>query len=239
MAAIGRPVWLFAVVAAACQILAPAQTPSAPAARTQARFTVVLDAAHGPDDPGALLPEDNSAPAKEKDVTLALSVRLRSLLAARGFTVVTTRESDTSLDAQHRAETANRALAQACLLLHASSTGSGIHLFLSALAPAQTGRILPWSTAQSASIERSIALAGVLNASLHHAGMKVTLGRASVSPIDSLNCPAVAIEIAPEPQSGARPIGPQDPAYQSRVAEALAAALLEWRSAPPAEFHQP
>ena len=203
------------------------------------RFTVVLDAAHGGDDLGATLPVENSANANEKDATLALSVRLRSLLAARGIAVVTTRENDTALDSQHRAEIANHAQAQACILLHASTTGTGIHLFFSSLPPAQAGHALPWSTAQSASVQRSIVLAGVLNASLRHAGMKVTLGRASVNPIDSLNCPAVAVEVAPESQSGGHSLGPEDSAYQSRVAEALAAALVEWRSANPAEPRQP
>jgi hypothetical protein len=44
-------------------------------------------------------------------------------------------------------------------------------------------------------------------------------------------CPAVAVEIAPDSDSGhAQPASLEDPGYQARVAEALAAALLEWRS---------
>ena len=78
------------------------------------RFVVVLDAAHGGDDPGARL----SNGQQEKAYTLALSVRLRSLLMARGIAVVTTRESDTTVDADRRAEIANHANAQACLSLH-------------------------------------------------------------------------------------------------------------------------
>jgi N-acetylmuramoyl-L-alanine amidase len=52
---------------------------------------VVLDAAHGGDDRAAASPTDR----KKRPSHLALSVRLRSLLAARGIQVVTTRESDT------------------------------------------------------------------------------------------------------------------------------------------------
>ncbi len=62
------------------------QAPSAP----QARFVVVLDAAHGGDETGGRLASGQF----EKTFTLALSVRLRSLLGARGIQVVTTRESD-------------------------------------------------------------------------------------------------------------------------------------------------
>jgi N-acetylmuramoyl-L-alanine amidase len=49
---------------------------------------VVLDAAHGGDDTGGHLANNQL----EKAYTLAFSVRLRSLLAARGIQVVTTRE---------------------------------------------------------------------------------------------------------------------------------------------------
>jgi len=100
------------------------QAPPAPAPR----FVVVLDAAHGGDDAGGTISTQSGQSGPEKAYTLALSVRLRSLLAARGISVVTTREADTALDAQHRAEIANHAQAQACLSLHASASGSGIQL---------------------------------------------------------------------------------------------------------------
>ena len=121
------------------------QPPSVPG--SPSRFVVVLDAAHGGDDPGARL--SNGQP--EKAFTLALSVKLRSLLAARGIQVVTTRESDAAVDSNHRAETANHAAAQACIILHASESGSGVHLFASSLAPAPPTRFAAWKTAQAAS----------------------------------------------------------------------------------------
>jgi len=218
-----------AACAAALQ-LAAAQAPLAPAA-PQPRFVVVLDAAHGGDDTGGHL----SGGQLEKAYTLALSVRLRSLLAARGIQVVTTRESDAAVDLNRRAELANHANAAACLSLHATESGSGVHLFASALAPAQPARFAAWKTAQAAWVTRSLALAGVLNSALLHAGFNVTLGRAALPALDSLACPAVAVEIAPEIASGrdsghAPSASLDDPGYQARVAGALAAALLEWRT---------
>ena len=68
---------------------------------------IVLDAAHGGDDTGGHL----SSGQLEKNANLAFSVRLRSLLGARGFQVVTTRESDQSVDLNRRAEIANHASA--------------------------------------------------------------------------------------------------------------------------------
>ncbi|MGA3081871.1 MAG: N-acetylmuramoyl-L-alanine amidase [Terracidiphilus sp.] len=212
--------WLAAASASA------QQAPPAPAAPPP-RFMVVLDAAHGGDDMGGRLANNQL----EKDFTLALSVRLRSLLGARGIQVVTTREADATVEPNRRAEIANRAKAEACLSLHATESGSGVHLFASSLAPAQPARFTAWRTAQAAAVTRSLALEGVLNSALQQAGMSVTLGRTSLPAIDSMTCPAVAVEIAPE-------LGPDkkvtaaldDPDYQARVAEALAAALLEWRS---------
>jgi N-acetylmuramoyl-L-alanine amidase len=221
--------WAIAALLAAGQLVAAQAPPSA-------RFVVVLDAAHGGDDPGGRL--SNGQP--EKAFTLAISVRLRSLLAARGMQVVTTRESDATVDLNRRAEIANHANAQACLSLHASESGSGIHLFTSSLTPTQPARFAAWKTAQSTWIPRSLALAGVLNSALLHAGMAVTLGRTTLLAVDSMTCPAVAIEIAPERGSGHTvKSGLDDPGYQARVAEALAAALVEWRSDWGSGAHQP
>jgi N-acetylmuramoyl-L-alanine amidase len=193
---------------------------------------VVLDAAHGGDDSGGSLKDSSGAAQPEKAITLALSVRLRSLLAARGIGVVTTRESDATVEADRRAEIANRANAQACLSIHASQSGSGgIHLYTSSLTPAEPARFVPWKTAQAAWVTRSLALAGVLNSAILHAGMTVTLGRTALPAIDSMACPAVAIEIAPEITADSpQPDSPIDTGYQTRVAQALAAAILEWRA---------
>jgi N-acetylmuramoyl-L-alanine amidase len=198
------------------------QAPAAP----QARFVVVLDAAHGGVDAGGHLANNRL----EKAFTLALSVRLRSLLTARGIQVVTTRDADVAVEPNRRAEIANHAQAEACLILHATESGLGVHLFASSLAPAAPARFAAWKTAQGGAVTRSLALAGVLNSALEHAGMSVTLGRSSLVAMDSMTCPAVAVEIAPEMGPDKKPAaGLDDLDYQARVATALAAALVEWR----------
>jgi len=160
-----------------------------------------------------------------------MSVRLRSLLGARGIPVVTTRESDAAVDPGKRAEIANHAQAQACISLHGSESGSGVHLYASSLAPAQPVRFAAWKTAQAAWVTRSLALEGVLNSALLEAGMSVTLGRTSLPAMDSMTCPAVAVEIAPELGPDKKVIAElDDPDYQARVATALAAALVQWRA---------
>lgn len=215
--------------AAAALIALPAHSSAVAQAPPAPRFVVVLDAAHGGDDAGAMLGSQ-----REKDLTLALSVKLRSLLVARGLAVVTTRESPADVDPERRAEIANHAAAQACLNLHATLSSvknePAVHLFLSSLAATpSTRQLLPWRTSQSAWITRSTALAGELNSALTHAGITVTLGRTSLPALDTMACPAVAVEIALEGR-GSTEAASSDAGFEAQVADALAAALVEWRA---------
>ncbi len=216
----GQPAANAPSAAAVPQVPAP-QPPPPPA---PPRFLVVLDAAHGGDDTGGGFDKKT-----EKEITLALSVRLRSLLAARGITVLTTRESDTTVTLDRRAEIADRFSAMACVSLHATQAGSGVHVFVSSLAPTQPTRLPAWKTAQSGYVSRSIALAGMINAALQHAGLTATVGRTALPGIESMTCPAVALELAPD-RSQQPPTPVDDLIYQAHVTEAIAAALLEWET---------
>jgi N-acetylmuramoyl-L-alanine amidase len=203
----------------------PQPVPQAPAAR----FVIVIDAAHGGDDTGAHL----SSGQLEKAANLTLSVRLRSLLTARGFQVLTTRENDSFIELNRRAELANHVNASACISLHATESGSGVHLFASSLAPANQTRFMPWKTAQAAWETRSLALAGAVNSALTHSGLTVTLGRIPLPGIESMTCPAIAVELGPQRDADRKITAePDSPDYQAQVASALAAAVLEWRSDP-------
>ena len=102
------------------------------------------------------------------------------------------------------------------------------------MAPAQPARVQPWRTAQAPWINRSLSLAGILNSALQHAGLHVILGRTSMPVVDSMACPAIAIEMSPEGATGGSGLTPvdslNDTDYPARVAEAIAAAIVEWRS---------
>ena len=58
---------------------------------TQSGKTVILDAGHGGEDPGAV---SNFSGAKEKDITLAIVLEAKKLLEADGYTVLLTRSED-------------------------------------------------------------------------------------------------------------------------------------------------
>lgn len=218
---------------------APMQALKAPAPALQ-RFVVVLDAAHGGSDPGAQLGDG----VAEKDLVLTLAEHLQAMLQKQGLSVTMTRNADIDLPGLNRAEIANHAQAEACLVIHATATGSGVHLFTSSLSshdasiagvsartlPNQPA-ILPWETAQAAYSTDSLKLESELDAALVHAEIPVTMGRASVQPMDSLACPAVAVELAPLAAGNTtkgRPI--TDERYQTTVEGALAAAIGSWRT---------
>ncbi|HEV2276359.1 MAG TPA: N-acetylmuramoyl-L-alanine amidase [Acidobacteriaceae bacterium] len=203
---------------------APEAARTAPAPqRTQPRFLVFLDAAHGGADTGARL----SSQLLEKDLVLTMSVRLRSILNAHGIAVLTSRESDGLIPAVTRAEEADHAIPSACIILHATASGNGIHLFTSSLTAIPTTRFLPWDTAQGAYVEQSQRLSSEIDSAMTHAEIPVTLGRTALQPLDSFTCPAVAVEVAPLLRSASvTPVS--DAEYQNRILQTLATALEQW-----------
>lgn len=199
--------------------------------QAQNRNLILLDPAHGGQDRGVSF---NGTP--EKDLTLVLAANLRALLADRNFTVASTRDAELPantplLSTDQRAGTANHLRASACLILHASASGNGIHIVTSSLPPleAPAPTAIPWDTAQAASLPQSQRLANTLGLAMLHLKLPVTLTTAALRPLDNLTCPAVAIEIAPL-ATGGHVTPPTDPAYQHRLAEAVAVALTDWRN---------
>jgi len=197
------------------------------AAAQQPRTTILLDPAHGGPDAGAHLANN----VLEKDVTLAFAARLRAALGGANFAVLTTRDADpaAAIPPDQRAGIANHARPAACLVLHATGSGNGIHLIASALAANAPQRTIPWDTAQSTAIPQSLALAIQLDAAFVRARIPALLLRARLRPLDNLTCPAIAIELAPLDNPGGSPTPVTDAAYQQQAADAIAKALTAWR----------
>jgi N-acetylmuramoyl-L-alanine amidase len=216
-------------------------SPSVPAPIPINRTVIVLDPAHGGVDSGSQI----SDTTVEKNVTLALAFRLRSLLTARGFTVVMTREADapavpnaagSAMTLDDRAGIANHAHAAACLVLHATPSGSGVHLYRSELGASEgQPTVVPWLTAQAAWIPQSQLLANQMAAAFSRSGLALIASNASVRPIDSLTCPALVVELAP---SGDDADSINDTDYQQRVALTIAGELVSWQNQvqPPARL---
>ena len=209
------------------------QSAPAPPHPLVARMTVLLDPGHGGSDPGA----DLGNKVTEKDVTLSLATKLRTALAAQGFGVELTRDAGAidAIPSGQRAATANRSHAMACISLHATRSGSGVHVYTSALPPPtenQDTALLPvhWDTAQEQFVNQSIRLADAMKVAFGPAGLPVTIGVATVPPLDNMMCPAVAVEFAPLNTLNASGKGAEDAGYQDSAVRAVTAALVKLRT---------
>lgn len=89
-----------------------------PAAR---HFTVVVDAGHGGRDRGMSGPAGSAHKLYEKDITLAVSKRLRDALRQRGVKVVMTRTTDTLIALGDRGKIANQVGAQLFISIHVNA----------------------------------------------------------------------------------------------------------------------
>jgi N-acetylmuramoyl-L-alanine amidase len=194
------------------------------------RTLILLDPGHGGVDGGSRIGDS----ILEKNVTLALAFKLRALLTARGFNVVMTRDSGDAtlngspLSLDDRASIANHTHAAACLLLHATGSGTGVHLYSSELTPVDPQpQVLPWLTAQAAWATQSQRLESQLGTAFSRAHIPLVASSASVRPVDSLTCPALIVELAPK-TADASTIN--DSAYQQAIAQTIATSLVFWQN---------
>lgn len=77
---------------------------------------IVVDPGHGDHDSGA-----TNGPAIEKNINLAVSLKLTDLLRARGATVVLTRDDDTFIPLDERAAISNRQKCDVFVSVHTNS----------------------------------------------------------------------------------------------------------------------
>ena len=124
---------------------APPQTqpspavPEPPASRGPLR-TVIIDPGHGGNDTGA----NGRGGSLEKDITLAVAVRLRDQIKAMGLNAVLTREEDRDLSVRERTNLANQQQGNLLISLHAGASyapqARGFEVFYPAAAGSNTPR---------------------------------------------------------------------------------------------------
>jgi N-acetylmuramoyl-L-alanine amidase len=207
--------------AAAPANAAPAGTPPAP----PPVYFAVVDASHGGEETGAAL----STQVLEKDVTLALSRRLKEQLEGKGLPTLILRDGDNALTIDQRANLANQAHAKIYLSVHASSLGMGTRVYTGWLPPAggeNSGPFLSWNTAQAGFLQLSQALAGGMTREFQKAHIPVRLMAAPLRPLNNIATAAVALEVAP-PASNLAEISSAE--YQSQVADKVASAIADMR----------
>ena len=227
---------------AGAERFAAAQSPALAApAPVELRYAVVLDAAHGGNNLGALLEAEQDEKSFVLNFTNILDARLRGL----GIDVIVTRDGDVDLTGDARALSMNHAQAAACISIHATPSGNGVHLFTSAQSPVSNSTsssapsasssttaapsqrtFLAWQNTQAAYLTQSLRLESEISTALAHEQIPTLLGRATLMPLESAACPAIAIEIAPLHVN----TSVTDAKYQQKIVDALASALIAWRA---------
>ncbi len=229
------------------RVVIPTQAPS-----TGLR-TVVIDPGHGGDELGT----QGSKGTLEKDVTLAVARRLRSLIETRlGLKVFLTREDDRTMSLDDRSAFANNHKADVFISIHANSAvrpalkGAEVYYLTVERADAEArkkaeegGTTLPalgggsraidlilWETAQARYLEQSATLAGYIEQTLR--------GRIEMSPraiqqapfrvLVGANMPAALVEIG-YLSNPDQEAQLAAAAYQDQVAQALLDALTKFR----------
>jgi N-acetylmuramoyl-L-alanine amidase len=212
------------------QIPAPTQpgTQTAQAA-TGPRFFVLIDPAHGGDDPGATLGDG----LFEKDVTLAIARRIRADLDQRGITAVLLREGDATLTLDQRAMAANASRATLYISVHATSFGTGVHLYsarFDAEVKLPQHSFLPWNSAQEAYLDLSHNLAASLITEFDSRQIRSIPLESGLRPLRNIAKPAIAVEVA-EPATLPETVkeGLTSIAYQQSIASAIGSGIANIR----------
>jgi N-acetylmuramoyl-L-alanine amidase len=205
---------------------APSNTPLIENQKRKPEFFVMLDPSHGGNDKGAIF----SGKLPEKDVTLRLAREVRKELEERGIAVRLLRESDIDLSLDRRAEITNEQHASIYVALHAGRLGKGVRVYTPLLTDAQqpqTGRFLPWETAQSGALSRSQNVARAVSEELKKKGMTVASLSVPLRPLNNIVAPAIAVELTPD-QDNLQALESQK--RQNDVATAIALGLAQIRS---------
>ncbi len=216
--------------------------------------TIVIDAGHGGDDSGARGPTG----VLEKDITLTLARRLKSVLESRlGVRVFLTRDADQAVALDDRAALANNSKADLFVSLHANAaarptvSGAQIYVFSADYAaddirktvlPPQTlptlgggSRVIemiPWEMAQLRHLGESGALAGTIEEQCRD---RVRMNprpvlQAPLRVLAGANMPAVVIEVGflTNPDDEQQ-IGSE--AFQNILTQALVDGFVRYRDA--------
>lgn len=240
---------------------APTPAPSEPAAPPLLNVsrsvlqTIAIDPGHGGADAGV----HPSGGAEEKQITLQVARRLRTLIEMKlGVRVILTRDDDTLVSLDDRAAAANNSKADLFLSLHLNASpvtsvaGAEVfHLRLDregedARRAAETEAVtlpvlggatrsidvIQWDLAQVRHVDQSSAFAAILEDSLRGAKVKMAARPRQDAPIrllTSVNMPAALIEMAYLTNAADRRLVRSED-YQNAMAQGIYDAVLRFRA---------
>ena len=216
--------------------------------------TVVIDPGHGGDESGV----HGARGTLEKDITLAIARRLRTMIESRlGLRVFLTRDDDRTMTLDERSAYANSQKADVFVSIHANAgmrpVMNGAEVYYLSVDPASaearrqaesSGDVLPalgggtrtidlilWDTAQARYLDQSAKLAGMVEQALR---ARVPMSPRAVQPapfrvLVGANMPAVLVE------TGYLSNAEQEQAlaggaYQDQIAQGIFDAIVQFRA---------
>ncbi len=190
------------------------------------KLLVMIDPAHGGSESGAVL----SPALLEKDVTLAIALRLRADLNTRGIPAEIVRDADVNLSTDDRAAKANSERPLLFICLHATSQTGGMRIYTAMLGEAQNnnGLFVDWDTAQSAALASSRSAQQQMVAVIQKSGIPVRALQAPLRPLNNVTTAALGIELAPTTADVSQLVSP---VYQQNTSGALANGVAQALSA--------
>lgn len=212
--------------------------------------TIAIDPGHGGDDEGV----KSADGLKEKDLTLAIARRIKSVIEARlGLRVLLTRDDDRNVPVDERTSVANNNKADLFISLHANGSmrpaTTGAQIFLAAFdkdaAQAASGggervpafgggsreiELVPWDLAQTRHLDQSAAFADVLQQQFPDRVPLSThpIDRAPLRVLESANMPAVLVELGYLTNAEQAKLLGSD-AFQNAVVQSLFDAIVKFR----------
>jgi N-acetylmuramoyl-L-alanine amidase len=216
--------------------------------------TIVIDPGHGGEETGAR----GEANTLEKDITLSVARRLRTMIESRlGLRVFLTRDDDRTVRLDERSAYANSQKADLFVSIHANAAvgpamkGAEVYYLsmdrgeatMRRLAESASLRLpilgggtrtidlIPWETAQAGYLDQSSVLAGLVEQALR---TRVEMSPRAVQPapfrvLVGANMPAVLVEIG-YLSNPEQERALASAAYQDQIAQALFEAVVQFRT---------
>ncbi len=212
------------------------ETTAASAPRHDIFSTVVIDAGHGGQDPGA-----TSATLVEKDVTLDLAHRLEHLLHEKNIRTELTRAGDVYVSLADRAAITNRAQGAIFVSIHCNegsrSGASGVETYFAGRQPSVRPSLASWlpflaKVAREEPNEKSQSLAGFIQEKCVSRLQATNRGTKSEQfyVLENVRSPAALVETG-FLTNKEDAVHLNDPAYRERLAAAIADGILSYRGA--------
>ena len=192
----------------------PTSTPTSPIPLpdvSDSQIVVAIDPGHGGRDPGAI----GIGGLQEAGIVLDIGIQVAQLLEEQGVRVILTRQDDREIDLEPRVQDANRANADLFVSIHANAISldrpdvNGIETYYYSDAGARLARVIH---------DAVVSLTGSRDRRVRFARFYV---------LRNTSMPAVLVEtgFVTGEEDAARL---NDPAFRTRMAEAIAAGILEY-----------